>query len=171
MQTLISWVEKGVIPDPFIKMGISALVSSRLKEQQKIYRHSPNSYETDFMKSLGEQPIAIETDAANEQHYEVPPEFFVEVLGDNLKYSGCFYETGERTLSEAENTMLKKYCEKAQLKDGMEVLDLGCGWGSLTFYIAKKLSPTAKLPQYQTPVAKKYSLTKKPNDLAMKILK
>lgn len=63
-------------------------------------------------------------------------------LGPNLKYSCCLYPTGKETLAEAEVLMLESYCEKAKLEDGMDVLDLGCGWGSLTLYLAKVCSPT-----------------------------
>ena len=83
-------------------------------------------------------PIAIETPAANAQHYEVPAEFFQRHLGPQLKYSCCLYPTGNETLAEAEQHMLELYAERAQLKDGMRILDLGCGWGSLSTWLAKK---------------------------------
>jgi cyclopropane-fatty-acyl-phospholipid synthase len=83
-------------------------------------------------------PIAMVTDKANEQHYEVPSEFYLLVLGRHLKYSSCLYETPTSTLDEAERAMLELYCVRAELTDGMSVLDLGCGWGSFSLFAAAK---------------------------------
>jgi cyclopropane-fatty-acyl-phospholipid synthase len=83
-------------------------------------------------------PIAVETAAANEQHYELPPEFFGLLLGPRRKYSGCYWPAGVETLAGAEEAMLELTCERAGLEDGMEVLDLGCGWGSLSGWIAER---------------------------------
>ena len=81
--------------------------------------------------------MAVHTDAANSQHYEVPATFFETVLGDHLKYSACHWSPGTANLSEAEAQMLALSCERADLKDGQRVLELGCGWGSLTLWIAQ----------------------------------
>jgi cyclopropane-fatty-acyl-phospholipid synthase len=81
--------------------------------------------------------LAVHTKDANEQHYELPPEFFLNVLGKNLKYSSCFYAPETKSLDEAEDLALKISCERAQIKDGMRILELGCGWGSLTLHMAK----------------------------------
>ncbi|KAI8798883.1 (S)-coclaurine N-methyltransferase [Biomphalaria glabrata] len=97
-----------------------------------------------FVNSLGAAPIATHTELANEQHYEVPTEFFLEVLGKRLKYSGCVWPEGVSTLDEAEDATLALYCERAQLQDGYAVMDLGCGWGSLTLYILEKF-PNCKV--------------------------
>jgi cyclopropane-fatty-acyl-phospholipid synthase len=86
---------------------------------------------------LRRSPIAIHTDDPNRQHYEVPTEFFELVLGKRLKYSCCYWPEGVTTLDEAEEAMLRLTCERAQLEDGMDVLDLGCGWGSLSLWIAQ----------------------------------
>ncbi|GFS11984.1 (S)-coclaurine N-methyltransferase-like [Elysia marginata] len=91
-----------------------------------------------FLKRLRSSPVAIDTDTANEQHYEVPTEFFTTVLGSRLKYSCCEWPEGVSTLDEAENVTLALYCERAQIKDGQSVLDLGCGWGSFGLYVAEK---------------------------------
>ena len=79
----------------------------------------------------------IDTDKANEQHYEVTSNFFTRCLGPRLKYSCCLYPTGKETLEQAELEMLESYVEKAGLVDGMEILDLGCGWGSLSLFMAE----------------------------------
>lgn len=86
---------------------------------------------------LAAGPIALRTDAANEQHYEVPAEFFRLVLGPRLKYSACLWEPGTESLAAAEEAMLRLTCARAGIVDGMRVLDLGCGWGSLTLWVAE----------------------------------
>ena len=88
------------------------------------------------LAGLRESPVAIETARANEQHYEVPAAFFQRVLGPHLKYSCCWYGDGARTLGEAEEAMLRLTCARAELADGQRVLELGCGWGSLTLWMA-----------------------------------
>eukprot|EP00884_Botryococcus_braunii_P011616 jgi/Botrbrau1/20455/Bobra.145_2s0019.1 len=91
-----------------------------------------------FVEELKQMPIAINTDAANEQHYEVPSEYFLKVLGKHLKYSCCLYPCKTTSLDDAEEAMLELYCQRAQLDDGMDILDLGCGWGSLSLFLAEK---------------------------------
>lgn len=83
-------------------------------------------------------PIAIATDKANEQHYEVPPGFFQYMLGKHLKYSACYWSQHVTTLNDAEEAMLALTCERAEIQDGMEILELGCGWGSLSLWLAEK---------------------------------
>ena len=90
-----------------------------------------------FAAELCRAPVAIETDAANAQHYEVPAEFFVRALGPHLKYSACLWDRA-RTLAEAEADMLALTCARADLSDGQDVLELGCGWGSLTLWMAER---------------------------------
>lgn len=93
----------------------------------------------DYINGLKKkETIAICTDEANEQHYEVPTRFFELCLGENLKYSCGLWECGAQTLEESEIAMLEDYCIKAQVQDGMKILDLGCGWGSLSLFLAKK---------------------------------
>jgi len=87
---------------------------------------------------LRRSPVAIETAAANRQHYEVPAAFFARVLGPRLKYSCCYYPSADTTLAEAEEEMLDMFCRRAGIEDGMDVLELGCGWGSLSLWIAEK---------------------------------
>jgi cyclopropane fatty-acyl-phospholipid synthase-like methyltransferase len=106
----------------------------------------------------GRVQIAELTEKANEQHYEVPflffffrsdlsylcrprkvsTKFILSTLGPYAKYSSCLYPTGKETLAEAEILMLESYCRKAQMEDGQDVLDLGCGWGSLSLFLAQK---------------------------------
>ncbi|TWT82171.1 Cyclopropane-fatty-acyl-phospholipid synthase [Planctomycetes bacterium CA13] len=131
---LIELAESGLIPDALIRIGIRRLLAKRL---QSIGTHGPDATAA-FAQSLRASPLAIATDEANRQHYEVPAEFYEHVLGPRLKYSSCFYTTDETTLAEAEEVMLEMTCERAELQDGMRVLELGCGWGSLTLWMAEK---------------------------------
>eukprot|EP00957_Ditylum_brightwellii_P169446 12896889-Ditylum_brightwellii.AAC.1 len=98
----------------------------------------------EIVSSLKTMPVAIETDAANEQHYEVPAAFYELCLGPRKKYSSGLWPFSNTTFEESEDAMLAKYCERAQVKDGMNIVDLGCGWGSLTLYLAEKF-PNAQI--------------------------
>ena len=133
---LIEFAETGIVPDALIRVGIRRLLTKRLKEMDS----SPDCNQdtiTSFAESLRNSPLAIETDAANEQHYEFPSEFFERVLGPRLKYSSCRFSSPHTTLAAAEDEMLRETCERAEIANGMSVLDLGCGWGSLTLWIAE----------------------------------
>jgi cyclopropane-fatty-acyl-phospholipid synthase len=83
-------------------------------------------------------PVAVRIDKPKEQHYEVPAEFFRAILGRRLKYSGCYWPRGVYNLDEAEEAMLRLSCKRAELRDGMEILELGCGWGSFSLWVAEK---------------------------------
>ena len=137
MSLLIDLAERGVLPDGLIRWGIRGLDRQRLKLEDCGDVECRLEAKKRLIAELRTSPIAIETDAANEQHYEVPPAFFQQALGARLKYSGCYWPNGVATLDEAEEAMLRLTCERAQLADGMDVLDLGCGWGSLTLWIAE----------------------------------
>ena len=130
------FLENGLIPDFLIRWKIRKLLQERLEESMHFNLES-------FVSNLKSSPIAIETKAANEQHYEVPTEFYKLCLGKNLKYSGCLFE-GTEDLDAAEEKMLELYCERGEFKDGMDVLELGCGWGSLSLFLAKKY-PNSKI--------------------------
>lgn len=95
-------------------------------------------YKRRFLEGLRSAQIAIETDKANEQHYEVPTKFFLTVLGERLKYSGCIWSEDTKTLEEAEDASLAQICERARIEDGQAVMDLGCGWGALALYVCEK---------------------------------
>lgn len=130
-------MERGLLPDFIIRMGIRALLAKRLVETSA----SAEDYHAKlqaFVDELKGMPVAVQTAAANEQHYEVPTEYFLLCLGKRLKYSSCLYPAASSTLEEAEEAMLRLYCERAQLKDGQTVLELGCGWGSLCLYLAER---------------------------------
>lgn len=124
------------IPEPLLRFGIRRLCQQRLNEQEKLYAN--HQHLTKVITDLKNSPIALSTDLANNQHYQVPTEFFKHVLGKHLKYSCCLWHHDTQTLDEAETNMLQLYCERAGLTDGMKVLDLGCGWGSLSLYLAEQ---------------------------------
>lgn len=134
-------LQKGLIPDRAIRFGIRKLIKKRLKDE-----YVPNFKENLLKKykELSEGQIAINTDDANSQHYEVPTEFYHLVLGKWRKYSSGYWEKGAIDIHQSEEHMIDLYIEKAGIQDGMEVLDLGCGWGSFTLYLAAKL-PNCKI--------------------------
>lgn len=139
-----SLVGSGALPDFLIRFGIKRFLKQR---RDLLYAGSPeqrSAREAAFIDSLGSSPIAIHQDAANTQHYEVPPRFFELVLGKRLKYSSGYWDEGVRNLDQGEERMLALTCERAQLAPGQDILELGCGWGSLTLYMAEKF-PTAKI--------------------------
>lgn len=142
--SLIELCERGVIPDPLTRYGIRQLCKKRLQEESRERLGEADHRFRDLLNQLRESPIAIETEAANEQHYEVPTAFFQLCLGKRLKYSSCYYPRGDETLDQAEEAMLTLYGERAELADGQRILELGCGWGSLTLWMAEHY-PNARI--------------------------
>ena len=128
---LLSLAESGFIPDVLIKIAARYISNRRLNEK------NDDDNKDKIISLLSRGAVAEKTYDANEQHYEVPPEFFNYVLGTNLKYS-CSLFDDEDSLDDAEESMLKLYIDRADIKDGHEVLDLGCGWGSFSLYIAER---------------------------------
>ena len=124
--------EGAPLPDPVRKAAIQVLVAGARRQAAA---GGPNT-DAAFARQMAERPIAEHTDAANEQHYEVPAEFFLNCLGPRLKYSSCLYEPGD-TLAQAEDRALAETCAHADLKDGQSILELGCGWGSLSLWMAR----------------------------------
>lgn len=127
-------LETGRVPDPLLRAGIRAACATRLRRE----RRRPPGFKDAFVERLRESPIAEQVEKANEQHYEVPAEFFRLVLGPRLKYSSCLWPDGVETLAAAEEAMLALTCERAGVEDGMTLLDLGCGWGSLTGWLSER---------------------------------
>jgi cyclopropane-fatty-acyl-phospholipid synthase len=127
-------VASGRLPDAVLRAVIRASCAARLRTER---RRGLGALE-DLVTTMSRGPIAVATDAANAQHYEVPPAFFELVLGPRLKYSGCLWQAGVSSLAAAEESMLDVTCERAGIADGMAVLDLGCGWGSLSGWLAER---------------------------------
>ncbi len=142
--SLIELCERGLVPDALTRYGIRKLCEQRLREESQSSQHTIDQRFRFLLDQLRTSPIAIETGAANEQHYEVPTRFFQLCLGKRLKYSSCYYLTGLETLDQAEEEMLELYSERAQLEDGQTILELGCGWGSITLWMAEHY-PNARI--------------------------
>jgi cyclopropane-fatty-acyl-phospholipid synthase len=136
-------LEKNLLPDWLIRLGIRRLLRQRLAD---IDHPSPAVQVVGYAEQLRSMPVAINTAESKEQHYEVPTLFYQKCLGPRLKYSSCLYERGDESLARAEEKMLALTCERARLADGpplsqsngLEILELGCGWGSLTLWMAEK---------------------------------
>jgi cyclopropane-fatty-acyl-phospholipid synthase len=140
----LALLERDLLPDFLIRIGIRRLLAGRLREEDKGDPEAQQAHFMRFVESLRASPVAIETQAANEQHYELPCEFFERVLGRHLKYSSCYFDPGVTSLDEAEACMLALTCERARLADGDRILELGCGWGSLTLWMAEHY-PNARI--------------------------
>lgn len=137
MKMLIGLMERGVLPDAVVRLGIRLLHRQRLRQEDHGGVEANREHQRRFFAELAAGPLAVATDAANRQHYELPPEFFGEALGPRRKYSCCLYPMGVRDLATAEEVMLRQTCRRANLADGMDILELGCGWGSLTLWMAE----------------------------------
>ena len=134
----VNWVEQGLVPDRVIRLGIRRLLKVRLAELQSGDAVAVAELTQSFVDELRGAPLALLPEKANEQHYEVPAAFFGNVLGAHRKYSSCWWPEGVQTLAQAEAAALQATCERAGLVDGQEVLELGCGWGSLSLWMAER---------------------------------
>ncbi len=130
-------LERDLLPDAVIRFGIRRLLAERLREEDKGSGEAQQQHFMQFVAQLKASPVAINTREANEQHYELPSEFFTLVLGRHRKYSSCYFDPGVDSLDTAEARMLALTCERARLQDGEDILELGCGWGSLTLWMAE----------------------------------
>ena len=128
-------LERGLVPDPLLRFGIRRICQQRLRE----LRHAGHDALARHVETLRQSPVAAQPEAANAQHYEVPAGFFAAVLGPRLKYSCCTWNEDTRSLAEAENAALVQVQERAELEDGQRILELGCGWGSLTLWMGERL--------------------------------
>ena len=140
---LIKLAEKGLLPDLLIRLGIKRLCSQRLLQTSGSSSDMEKEHAA-WIEVLKKSPIALVPEKANEQHYEVPPRLFELVLGKRLKYSSGLWPEGVSSLDQSESAMLDLTSERAGLVDGQDVLELGCGWGSLTLYMAQHF-PKSKI--------------------------
>ena len=132
-------LENGWIPDFLLRASIRRLCAERLREE----RPDSEVRKAALVAQMRALPIALETVAANRQHYEVPGDFFQLVLGPRLKYSACYWPESVGTLADAEEAALALVVERARIDDGQRILELGCGWGSLSLYLARKFPAAA----------------------------
>jgi len=126
------------VPDWLIRIGVWLALSISLRRRYRASLEERSVKKRILIEKLRRSPIAVQTDEPNRQHYEFPTDFFRLVLGRRLKYSCCYWPDGVNGLDEAEEAMLRLTCKRASLEDGMDVLDLGCGWGSLCLWIAER---------------------------------
>lgn len=129
---MIQMAESGLLPDGLVRLGIRRLLRQRLQQEKQ--RDNRQTFEA----ALQQGPVAVGQDEANEQHYEVDARFYEQVLGSHLKYSSGYWPSSSSCLDDAERAMLAMTCERADLLDGQDVLEMGCGWGSLTLWMAKQ---------------------------------
>jgi cyclopropane-fatty-acyl-phospholipid synthase len=132
----INWTEQGLVPDVVIRGGIRRLLKERLIEMQCDDIERAAEKIDEFVAAMDHGPVAPLPEKANEQHYEVPTALFGHVLGPHRKYSACYWADGVTTLGDAEAAALALTCQRAELADGQDILELGCGWGSLTLFMA-----------------------------------
>jgi len=141
---LLGLAERGLVPDALLRAGIRRLCAKRLAEEGAGGLAAVAARYQKRIEALKHSAVAIHADAANGQHYELPPRFFELCLGPRLKYSGCYYPNGTESLADAEEAMLDLYGTRAELADGQAILELGCGWGSLTLWMAHRY-PRARI--------------------------
>ena len=131
-------LEKNIIPDALIRVGIRRLLKQRLRDESEGNTEARQERFMSLIAELKESPIAVHTEEANEQHYEVPTAFYQYCLGKHLKYSSGYWREGVIDIDTSEKDMLELTCGRAQLKNGQEVLELGCGWGSLSLFMSAR---------------------------------
>lgn len=136
--------ERGLLPDPLTRWGMRRLIAQRLREERADGGERQQQLQRARIHHWRTGPIAVHTRRANEQHYELPPSFFEQVLGPRLKYSACYWPDHVHRLEEAEIEALEQICTRAGLADDMDILELGCGWGSLTCWMAQRY-PNARI--------------------------
>jgi cyclopropane-fatty-acyl-phospholipid synthase len=140
MSTAINAFERLPLPDSVTSAGITFLCD---RTRRSLVEYEP-AQDSTFLDEMRQRPVAEHTDAANDQHYEIPPEFFSHILGPRRKYSCCLYQNRGDTLMDAEEHALADTARHADLADGQEILELGCGWGSLTLWMAQHF-PNARI--------------------------
>jgi cyclopropane-fatty-acyl-phospholipid synthase len=140
----IGWAEMGLLPDSVIRAGIRRLNRQRLADIAADDPERSMATLDAFVEHMRTAPVALVPDLANEQHYEVPAAFFAEVMGVHRKYSCCHWPPGTGSLDDAERDALRLTCERAGIEDGMDILELGCGWGSLSLWLAEQF-PASRL--------------------------
>lgn len=133
-----SLLEKDKIPDFLLRKGIRTLLAQRLRDEDKGSVDANQEQLMRLIESLKKDPIAVETKAANQQHYEVPTAFYQYCLGKHLKYSSGYWKPGVEDIDTSEKDMLELTCNRAELADGQDVLELGCGWGSLSLFMSAR---------------------------------
>ncbi|MFT5928022.1 MAG: cyclopropane-fatty-acyl-phospholipid synthase [Candidatus Azotimanducaceae bacterium] len=157
MSFVTDLVEAGYVPDRITRMGIRRFLRQRLKQEAQKFS-KPNAL-NQFVSEMTSSPLAINTSQANQQHYEVPTEFYEQALGLHKKYSCGYFQEEDSDLTTAEEDMLALTCQRAEVEDGMKILELGCGWGSLTLWLAR-LFPACDITAVSNSVTQKQYIDK-----------
>jgi len=155
----LALAERGWIPEPLLRLAIRRLLARRLHEERARHADRPARM-AEWAAEMRRAPIALVPEKANAQHYELPPEFFRLVLGPRLKYSSAHYSDPSRTLEQAEDEMLALTALRADLVDGQEILELGCGWGSLTLWMAEHFPRSRVLAVSNSAPQREFVLTR-----------
>jgi cyclopropane-fatty-acyl-phospholipid synthase len=134
VENLISLTERTPLPDTVTRAGVHYLVD----RTRRALARSPANATRDFARSMSQFPVALATAEANQQHYEIPAAFFAQVLGHRYKYSCCYFDDPAASLDAAEDRALALTVEHADIRNGQSILELGCGWGSLSLWMAEK---------------------------------
>jgi len=138
MQLGLELAERGWLPDAAVRLGIRRLLAERQRQLAAALPANPVEATRAFARGMTDNPLVVAADSANAQHYEAPTEFFQRVLGKRMKYSCGYWPKGVDALDASEEAMLALTCERAELQDGMTLLDLGCGWGALSLWVAQR---------------------------------
>ena len=149
-------IDNGYLPEFIIRRGIRAQLAQRVQIIRSTNLDAAAERKHTYITGLRQLPMAIHTDAANTQHYEVGTSVLQACLGPRMKYSCCLYPTGTETLAQAEVAMMETYVEKAGVENGMKILDLGCGWGSLSLYLAERFDQAKVIAFSNSRTQRKY---------------
>jgi len=162
----IDWAERGWLPDTVLRSGIRRLVRQRLVEIEAGDCEPAALGANAFVRHMRDSAIAPLPEKANDQHYEVPAAFYAEVLGPHRKYSCCHWGPGIETLEQAEASALEITAERAGLGDGQRILELGCGWGSLTLWMASRY-PTSHVTAVSNSHSQRSHITEQASRLGL----
>lgn len=141
----IDLMERGLVPTPILRLAVRHLLRARLQQEYAGGVEPMHARFRTLLAELRHSDIAINTAEANQQHYEVPTEFYQLCLGPRLKYSSAYFKSDTTSLADAEVDMLNLYVARAGIADGQSILDMGCGWGSLSLFLAEKFPKSSIL--------------------------
>jgi cyclopropane-fatty-acyl-phospholipid synthase len=162
----VELTESGYVPDSLIRHGIRKLLRQRLDEIHASDIETTAQEQIAFLEGMDQADIALLPQLANEQHYEVPQAFYGDVLGSYGKYSCCYWANGVDSLANAEKAGLEETCKHAAIEDGMDILELGCGWGSLTLWLASRY-PNSKITAVSNSKSQGEHIKKNLSELAL----
>lgn len=167
-EVCIPLIHAGLIPDFLIRYGIRCQLANHLQTLNAGNVEDELASKLGIVQKLSTMEIAVNTDEANEQHYEVPAEFYSLCLGPHKKYSSGYWASPDVSFEESERAMLALYCQRANVQDGMSIVDLGCGWGSLSLYLLEHF-PNAKITGVSNSHSQRLYITQTAKDRGLKV--